>query len=54
MLNFIPIPLHRFIDWFVLEGAFEGHLVQSLCHGQGHLSLDQIAQSPVQPDFEHF
>jgi len=22
------------------------------CHGQGHLPLDQVAQSPVQPDLE--
>jgi len=25
-----------------------------LCHEQGHLQLDQVAQSPVQPDFECF
>lgn len=25
-----------------------------LCHGQGHLPLDQVAQGPVKPDFEHF
>jgi len=23
-------------------------------HGQGHLPLDQVAQSPVQPGLEHF
>ena len=28
MLNFIPIPRHRVIDWFGLEGAFKDHLVQ--------------------------
>jgi len=24
------------------------------CHGQGHLPLDQVAQSPIQPGLEHF
>lgn len=28
--------------------------VQPLCCGQGHLSLDQGAQSPLQPDCEQF
>jgi len=32
-----------------LEGAFKGHLVQPPCGEQGHLRLDQVAQSPVQP-----
>jgi len=36
-----------------LEGTFRGHLVQCLCDEQGHLQLDQTAQSPVQPDREH-
>ena len=25
------------------------HLVPTPCHGQGHLPLDQLAQSPIQP-----
>lgn len=28
------------------------HPVQPRCHGQG-LSLDKLAQSPIQPDLEH-
>lgn len=28
---------------FRLEGTFKGHLVQPLCHEQGHLQLDQVA-----------
>lgn len=24
------------------------------CHGQGHISLDQIAQSSIQPGLKHF
>lgn len=40
----------RIIEWFVFEGIFTDHLVQCPCHGQGYLSLDQVAQSPVQPD----
>jgi len=45
---------NRIIDWFGLEGTFRGHLVQSPCHGQGHLPLDQVAQSPVQSGLVHF
>jgi len=37
-----------------LEGTFTGHQVQPLCKEQGHLQLDQVAQSPVQPDFKCF
>ena len=40
---------HRIIESFGLEGAFKGHLVQLLCNEQGHLQLDKIAQSPIQP-----
>ena len=25
-----------------------------MSHGQGHISLDQVAQIPIQPDLEHF
>jgi len=35
-----------------LEGTFKGHLVQLPCSEQGHSQLDQVAQSPVQPDLE--
>jgi len=30
-----------------------GHLVPTLCHGQGRLPLHQIAQGPTQPGLEH-
>jgi len=40
--------------WFKLEGTFKDHLIQFPCHGQGHLSLDQVAQSPIQLNLEHF
>ena len=43
---------HRTIEWFGLEGTFKDHLVQSPCNEQGHLQLDQVAQSPVQPGLE--
>jgi len=44
----------RIIEWFGLEGTHTDHLVHPPCHGQGHLSLDQVAQSAIQRDFEHF
>ena len=34
--------------------AFKRHLVQPPCNDQGHLPLDQVAQSPVQSDLECF
>ncbi|KAK4817094.1 hypothetical protein QYF61_027925 [Mycteria americana] len=42
------------IEWFGLEGTFKGHLVQPPCKKQGHLQLDQVAQSPFQPGLECF
>ena len=30
------------------------HLVAALCYMQGHIPLDQIAQSPTQPGLECF
>ena len=45
---------HRIIQCFGLTGTFRGHLVQSPCSEQGHLLLDQVAQSAVQPGLECF
>ena len=45
---------HRMKECFGLEETFKDHLVQPSGHGQGHFSLGQVAQSPIQPDFEHF
>jgi len=28
-------------------------LIPTLCHGQGHLPLEQAAQSPIRPGLEH-
>lgn len=36
---------------WVEEGTFEDHIAQIIPQ---YLSLDQVAQSPAQPDFEHF
>lgn len=44
----------RIIDSFGLKGTLKGHLVKLPCHGQGHLSLDQVSQSSIQPFLEHF
>ena len=32
----------------------EDHRVPTLCHRQGHLPLDQVAHSPIQPGLEYF
>jgi len=39
---------------FGLEGTFKVHIVEAPCHEQGHLQLDQVAQSPVQSSFKCF
>ena len=44
---------HGLTEWFGLEGTFKDPPVQPPCQGQGHLPLDQVAQSPVQADLEH-
>jgi len=52
--NFLCGFKFRDIEWFVLKGTFKGHIVQPPCIEQGHLPLDQVAQSPIQLDFECF
>jgi len=47
--TFIESQNQRIIECFRLEGTFRCHLAQSHCSEQGHLKLDQVAQSPVQP-----
>ena len=37
----------RTIEWFGLEGTLKDLLVQPPCHGQGQLSLDQVAQNHI-------
>ena len=37
-----------------MEGTFKGLLVQPPCNKHGHLQIDQITQSPIQPDLECF
>ena len=32
--------------------TFKDHLLHPPCHGQGHLQLDKVVQSLVQPDLE--
>jgi len=45
---------HRIIEWFGLEGTLKIIWFQPPCHKQGHLPLDQVAQSSIQPGLEHF
>lgn len=35
-----------------MEGTLKDHLVQLACNEQGQLQLDQVVQSPLQPDYE--
>ena len=45
---------HGIIKCFGLEVTFSGHIDHPPCSEQGHLQLDQVAQSPVQPGLECF
>jgi len=47
-------PFHRIIEWFELEGTLNITWFQPPCHEQGHLPLDQVAQSSIQPGLERF
>lgn len=49
--GFFVFCCYRNTEWFMLEGNFE---VQAPCHGQGQLSVNQAAQSPIQPYLAHF
>lgn len=42
------------MKWPGCKETFKSHLVQPLCHEQGHLQQDQVAQSPVQAGLECF
>jgi len=44
----------RIIECFGLEETVRGDLAQHPCSEQGHLQLDEVAQSPVQPGLECF
>ncbi|KAJ7421664.1 hypothetical protein BTVI_17271 [Pitangus sulphuratus] len=44
---------HRIMEWCGLEGTLKIISFQPQRRGQGHLPLDQVAQSPIQPGFEH-
>jgi len=45
---------YRITEWFGLEGTLKIIWFQLPCHGQGHLPLEQGAQSSIQPGLEHF
>ena len=42
------------VEWFELEGTFKIISFQPPCYRQGHLPLDQVAHSPIQPGLECF
>jgi len=41
------------IEWSGLEGTLNIIWFQPPCHEHGHLPLDQVAQSSIQPGLEH-
>ena len=41
------------MEWFGLEGTFKTIEFQPPFWRQGHLPLDQVAQSSIQPGLEH-
>ena len=43
---------HSIIEWFGLEGTSQISESNPCC-GQGHLPLDRVAESPIQPGLEH-
>jgi len=56
-LCFYPTPVswnHRIIEQLRFKGTFKGHLIETPCNEQGHLQLDHVAQSPIQPGLECF
>lgn len=44
---------HRIIEYFELNGTFKGHLVSAI-DTDILSSIRLVAQSPIQPDLEHF
>jgi len=53
VLPLLSVIFHRIIEWFGLEGTLKIIRFQLPCHKEGHLLLDQVAQSPIQPGLEH-
>lgn len=49
---FFKVEFFRLIEYLGLKGTFKGHPVQPPCNEQGPLLLDQVGQSPIQPDLE--
>lgn len=45
---------HRIIECIWLEGSFKSHLVLPLCNERGHIPLNQVAQTLVQPNLKCF
>ena len=48
------LQIYGTIEWFGLEGTCKISQVKTPCYRQGHLPLDQVAQSPIQPGTECF
>ena len=45
--------IYRITEQFGYERTLKITEFQLPCPGQGHLPLDQVAQSPIQPGLEH-
>lgn len=47
------VVVYKIMKWFELEVTFKGHVVQLPCNEQGHLSLEQVTKSSIQPGLEY-
>jgi len=64
MYNLADLNVHlrstcsRIVELFQMEGTHKGQVIQPLCSERRHPQVDQVAQSPVQPevsrDTHHF
>ena len=54
IFNYSNFVSNRYIiEWFGLDETFNIIWFQHPCYQQGHLPLDQVVQSPIQPGLGH-
>lgn len=45
IFNGVAVKDRRVTEWFALKGTSKDHPVEPPCHRQGHIPLDEVAQS---------